>query len=160
MGSATRAVVRDVEGGGHARRAGPPPRSLPRCPAAIRWAWSRCMTHDLVRTTSIRLRPEHFGRVYVYRAGERFLGAWRRLEDACRATDYRHLPYKGLETAWRVLSGDFVRVWVNRREPTVLVSRCRLGLDVLQSGLLAWEYAIWPETARGILAEVADDLTC
>ena len=118
------------------------------------------MTRDIVRTTSLRLRPEHFGRVHVYRAGARFLGAWRRLEDACNATEYRHLPYKGLETAWRVLSGDFVRMWVNRREPTVLVSRRQLDLDMLQSGLLAWEYAIWPETARGILAEVADDLTC
>ena len=118
------------------------------------------MNRDLVRTTSFRLKPEHFGYVHLYRAGRRFQAVWQRLEDAYSRgdqRDQRKLPYKGFVTALRVYSADFVRMFVDRGQITI-ASRQPLDVDVLQSAFNAWEYAVWPQLAKGALSDVVDDL--
>lgn len=116
------------------------------------------MSKGIVRTTSFRLLPDHFGTVHLYRPGERFRRVWDRLNDACARTEYRQLPYGGLVTALRVLSGDFVTLRINKRDGWLLISRRPLTFELRQSAFHAWEYAIWPATASGALADAADDL--
>lgn len=103
---------------------------------------------ESIRTTAFRLLPEHFGTVHVYRPGERFLRVWEHLEDQWRRTgntsDQSRLPYRGLATALRVLSGDFVAL--QRRvgdDRAFIISRRPIPLEDLASTIGAWEvYAL------------------
>src|SRR4051812_39367615 len=110
---------------------------------------------DHVRATSFRLPPEYFGQAVTYRAGDKFNAAWRRIEEAKKLLRPQQLPYAGLETALRVISGDLVRlrVWINDRDPYFIISRKPIQHKRLADALFAWEHAIWPDEARGFLAD-------
>ncbi len=126
------------------------------------------MPPTIVRTTCFRLPPETLGRVYAYRDTERLRDAWARLEERFRASaprtgrDSRRLPYRGLATALRILSGDFVRIRPTPRDPSrdhyFLVSRRPLNKSLLEAAFLAWETAVLPEAAGELSALVASEL--
>src|SRR3954454_13933032 len=114
---------------------------------------------DRVRATSFRLPPEYFGHVFTYRAGVKFNNAWRRIEEAKKLLHPKQLPYSSLTIALRLVSGDLVRrVRTDGRDPFFIISRKPLQRKRLADALFAWEHAIWPDQACGILAEAADDL--
>jgi hypothetical protein len=121
-------------------------------------------TIDLVRTTAFRLNDAHFGSVFLYRPGERFARAWDDLGRSWRSTgenaDLKKLPYGGLATALRVMSGDFVAMErYAGAGRAFLISRRRIGHDELRTAVAAWE-------ARALRAHdapvsgVLDDLRC
>lgn len=118
---------------------------------------------SIVRTTSFRLSRENFGRVHIYKAGSRFSRVWGQLEERWRrdgdAASQRKLPYRGLATALRVLSGDFVAL--QRRlgsESAFLISRRPIGRDELAIAVGAWEAYALGMPGRPI-TKVLDDLT-
>lgn len=99
---------------------------------------------ERIRTTAFRLDAEHLGSVYVYRPGERFVRAWESLERRWKPqgelADFKRLPYRGLATALRVLSGDFVAL--ERRvgqEHVFVISRKPISLAELRTAVSAWE---------------------
>lgn len=104
------------------------------------------------------------GGLYGYRAGSAFRAAWRRLEDSVPRSNpfFQRLPYASLATGLRVLSSDFVRIAeaAERREADQywITSRRPLSRELLTKAFLAWEFAILPEDASGILADAAEDL--
>lgn len=99
---------------------------------------------ELIRTTAFRLTAEHFGTVHVYRPGEKFARVWGNLERTWRlqddTADFRQLPYRGLATALRVLTGDFVAL--NRRAASgqaIVISRQFISPAALQTAIGSWE---------------------
>ena len=118
---------------------------------------------ERIRTTAFRMSPEHFGRVFVYRPGPSFGRVWGQLEEQWRRkgdTEQRRPPYRGLATALRVLSGDFVAL--QRRvagDPAFIISRRKIGDDELAMAVGAWEaHALrMPEEP---VTRVLDDLSC
>ena len=103
------------------------------------------MAIDLVRTTAFRLREEELlGSVHVYRGGPEFRRAWELLERRWSASrsvaDNRRVPYRGLATALRVLSGDFVALNGRvAREEAFVISRRPISEDELRMAIRAWE---------------------
>lgn len=97
-----------------------------------------------VRTTAFRLSPSAFGEVYVYRPSERFAAIWKGLEDRWRQerdhSEFKRLPYRGLTTALRVLSGDFVALerWAGSGN-AFIISRKLISREDLQNAIHAWE---------------------
>lgn len=97
-----------------------------------------------IRTTSFRLDSGHFGRVHLYRPGEKFSRAWELLARDRRYSNkfsgYGKLPYSGLATALQVLSGDLVLVnKLLNNEKAFIVSRKSLDIDELAVVVRAWE---------------------
>lgn len=122
------------------------------------------MEKTVIRTTAFRLAREHFGRVYVYRRGPRFTQAWAQLENQWRRTgdvaDLKRLPYGGLTTALRVLSGDFVAL-----ERRVFGSSVfAISRSPISEGTLAMAVGAWEVHALGLqnepIGSVLDDLSC
>lgn len=120
-------------------------------------------TIKTIRTTAFRLTDEHFGVVHVYRPGPHFSRAWSRLRDNWQKRgdvgDLRYLPYAGLASALRCLSGDFVALQRRvDRERAVILSRQPIGPDQLEMAFAAWE-----TSALGLddapLSRLIDDLT-
>lgn len=106
---------------------------------------------ETIRTTAFRLGDEHFGKVWVYRPGERFTRAWEALEVAWKKDpgDFKKLPYSGLATALRVMTGDFVAL--ERRAQSgraFIVSRKQIPPAHLKMAIATWE------------ARVLEDLSC
>lgn len=115
-----------------------------------------------LRSTSFRLPDVYFGSVFVYKPGERFKAAYRRLSDAKGPSDRepRRLPDASLRTALTIISGDFVTLeaWRWAREDWAIVSRTRIAPADLRRALAAWEYVVWPDGATGELSAAAEDL--
>lgn len=99
---------------------------------------------ETIRTTAFRLTDEHFGTVHVYRPGDAFARVWGDLErnwrDRRGNSDFYRPPYRGLATALRVLTGDFVAL--ERRAENgraFIVSRKPISAANLKAAIGAWE---------------------
>lgn len=117
---------------------------------------------ETIRTTAFRLTDEHFGTVHVYRAGDRFTRVWGDLERSWRdrgsTNDFHRPPYRGLATALRVLSGDFVAL--ERRAENgraFIVSRKLISATSLKTAIGAWEARALGDPS-GPVSRVVDDL--
>ena len=117
---------------------------------------------ETIRTTAFRLTDEHFGTVHVYRPGDRFARVWGDLERNWRErggnNDFFKPPYRGLATALRVLTGDFVAL--ERRADNgraFIVSRKPISAANLKAALGAWE-ARACGNPRAPVSRVVDDL--
>jgi hypothetical protein len=105
------------------------------------------MRIDRMRTTSFRVRPEMFGRVYAYRCGERFAAAWDQAQKARSTTavfgqrgGQRQLPYRSLAVALRILTGDFVAIQRRTANAAYLfIARKLIDLQQLRRAFEAWE---------------------
>lgn len=117
---------------------------------------------ETIRTTAFRLTDEHFGTVYVYRPGDRFARVWGDLERSWRdrgnTSDFYKPPYRGLATALRVLTGDFVAL--ERRADNgraFIVSRKPISKANLKIAIGAWEARALGDPS-GQVSRVVDDL--
>lgn len=115
---------------------------------------------ETIRTTAFRLGDEHFGKVWVYRPGERFERTWGALEAAWRKNpgDFKKLPYSGLATALRVMTGDFVAL--ERRAQSgraFIVSRKQIPTAHLRMAIAAWEARVLKDPTCP-LSQAVDDL--
>jgi hypothetical protein len=120
--------------------------------------------NDLIRTAAFRLSREHFGVVHVYRPGPDFCRVWEQLERQYRrtagASAMARLPYRGLATALRVSSGDFVALQRQVAQGNAFViSRRPISRDQLAMAVGAWEvHAL--HMHEGPISNVLSDLTC
>lgn len=117
---------------------------------------------ETIRTTAFRLTDEHFGTVHVYRPGDRFARVWGDLErnwrDRGSNNDFTKPPYRGLATALRVLTGDFVAL--ERRadnEHAFIVSRKPISVANLKIAIGAWEARACGDLSAPV-SRVVDDL--
>ncbi len=113
-----------------------------------------------MRTTAFRLTNEHFGTVWVYEPGEAFARAWTALENNWRTSpgDFKKLPYGGLATALRVMTGDFVAL--ERRAQSgraFIVSRKQITPAHLKAAIASWEARVL-SSSSGPLSQALDDL--
>lgn len=113
------------------------------------------------RTTAFRLTDEHFGTVHVYRPGDAFARVWGDLERSWRDrkgnSDFYRPPYRGLATALRVLTGDFValeRRAVNGR--AFIVSRKPISAANLRAAIGAWEARALGDRSAPVSRVVSD----
>ncbi|MDP2314349.1 MAG: DUF3962 domain-containing protein [Pseudomonadota bacterium] len=119
---------------------------------------------ERLRTTAFRLAPQHFGTVHIFRPGPRFGQAWDQLERQWRRTgdtsEARSLPYRGLATALRVLTGDFVALQRQvAKENAFVLSRRPITRAELEIAIGAWEvHALGMND--GPVSRFLDDLVC
>lgn len=113
------------------------------------------------RTTAFRLTDEHFGTVHVYRPGEAFTRVWGDLErnwrDRRGNSDFYRPPYRGLATALRVLTGDFVAL--ERRADNghaFIVSRKPISAANLKMAIGAWEARALGDPSGSVSRVVGD----
>jgi len=116
---------------------------------------------ETIRTTAFRLKDEHFGTVHVYRPGDKFARAWGNLERSWRerggSSDFHKLPYRGLTTALRVLTGDFVAL--ERRAGNgraFIVSRKPISTTDLKTAIGAWEARALEDTSGPVSSVIGD----
>ena len=117
---------------------------------------------ETIRTTAFRLTDEHFGTVHVYRPGDRFARVWGNVERSWRdrgnTSDFYKPPYRGLATALRVLTADFVAL--ERRADNghaFIVSRRPISTTNLKTAVGAWEARALGDTS-GPVSTVLGDL--
>lgn len=118
---------------------------------------------DFWRTSAFVLSPDDYGSVYFYRAGSDFQEAWDRLCGRWKRMTGEtvwNLPYSSLNTALRVLTGDFARAQVNPKRAQgeyLLVSRRPISVDDRRDVLRAWEDTVMGDDALQEISKQAND---